>query len=98
MMCSGTDSTNFSGMENRNGQKNKATAHETSRLDQSSSGRVKTLFEGQATGKESFKADETYSRLVAPESKSVGYSARPSSLKTIPPQTFVSGTNSPCTI
>jgi hypothetical protein len=58
-------------MERSDGQKSKATTHKASGLDESACSGAKTIFEGQATGEENFKADETYRRRIAPKSKSV---------------------------
>ena len=60
-------------MERSDGQKSKAKTHKASDLDESACSGVKTVFEGQATGEENFKADETYRRRIAPKSKSVRY-------------------------
>jgi hypothetical protein len=40
-------------------------------LDESAYSGAKTVFEGQVTGEENFKADETYRRRTAPKSESV---------------------------
>ena len=52
-------------------QKSKATTHKASGLDESAYSGAKTVFEGQATGEENFKADETYHWRIAPKSESV---------------------------
>jgi hypothetical protein len=57
-------------MERSDGQKSKATTHKASGLDESACSGAKTVFEGQATGEENFKTDETYRRRIAPKSKS----------------------------
>jgi hypothetical protein len=59
-------------MESADGQKSEAT-HKANGLDEGACGGVKTVFEGQAAGKENFKTDETYRRRIAPKSKSVRY-------------------------
>lgn len=58
-------------MEKSDGQKSKATTHKANGLDESAYSGAKTVFEGQATGEENFKADETYHRRIAPKSESV---------------------------
>jgi hypothetical protein len=58
-------------MERSDGQKSKATTHKANGLDESAYSGAKTVFEGQATGEENFKADETYHWRIAPKSESV---------------------------
>jgi hypothetical protein len=58
-------------MERSMAKKSKATTHKASGLDESACSGAKTIFEGQGTGEENFKADETYRRRIAPKSKSV---------------------------
>jgi hypothetical protein len=53
-------------MERSDGQKSKATTHKATGLDESACSGAKTIFEGQATGEENFKADEAYRRRIAP--------------------------------
>jgi hypothetical protein len=60
-------------MERSDGQKSKATTYKASGLDEGACSGAKTVFEGQATGEENFKADETHRRRIAPKSKSVTY-------------------------
>jgi hypothetical protein len=64
---------NLNDMESADGQKSEATTHKANGLDEGACGRAKTVFEGQAAGKENFKTDETYRRRIAPKSKSVRY-------------------------
>ena len=58
-------------MERSDGQKSKATTHKANGLDESAYGGAKTVFEGQATGEENFKTDETYHWRIAPKSERV---------------------------
>ena len=71
-------------MERSDGQKSKTTTHKANGLDESAYSGAKTVFEGQATGEEDFKADETYHCRIAPQSERTRSKARSSSLKRIP--------------